>query len=426
MTGVPDGSSVRIVVVGSELTAGRTPDRNGPSLARAVASRGGRVEEIRLLPDDEGALAHAIRRSLEAGRGTLVCGGLGPTPDDRTRRAAAAALGRKLTESSEWRRSLEERGLPTGGGQALLPEGARLVPNPHGTAAAFEVGAREGWLLALPGVPAELAGLLDGPAGAVLDERLSGTPAPVLRIGVAGIPESEVAARLREVTAIEGLEVASDPRLGLVDLRLSAPARPSAAGPPVPGVATEETEARLARAGEALRERFGEDVYEVGERSLEAVVLDRLREEGATLSTAESCTGGWVGRALTAVPGSSDVYWGGAVTYADAAKRELLGVAAETLEGHGAVSRETAREMASGMRRRAGADWSLAITGIAGPGGGSPAKPVGTVWIAVDGPAPAVRRFGFPGGREEVRHRSVHAALDLLRRRLGPRRGAGG
>jgi nicotinamide-nucleotide amidase len=209
---------------------------------------------------------------------------------------------------------------------------------------------------------------------------------------------------------LDGLELAGvsldlRPRGYLLDLSVRAAGESRAAREAVP-----------ARALEALTAAFGDHVFAVDRRSLAAVVTGLLRRHDATVSTAESCTGGWVAAALTSVPGASDVFWGGVVAYDDAAKRELLAVRARTLDEHGAVSEAVAREMARGVRRRSGTTWGVAVTGIAGPGGGTAEKPVGTVWIAVSGPRTATARVRFTGDRREIRRRSAQAALDTLRR----------
>lgn len=416
------GRRVRLLVVGTELLEGRIADRNGRPMARAVRRRGGVVEGLRVVPDRVERIAAEVRSALEAVHGVMVVGGLGPTDDDPTREAMARALEVELRRHEGWARRLRERrgddrsGRSGGQRQAHLPAGARLLENPHGTAAAFAGRHGDGWYLALPGVPQELQALLEGAAGRFLDEALPGEPPPGRRIGIAGVAESAVADRLEGLEGLEGVRVASYPRRGLVDLRLTAPGEggTSRDGPDAPpGV-------RLEAAAGAIGRAFGEDVYEVGERRLVEVVEDALREAGATVAVAESCTGGLLGGELTSVPGSSEVFWGGVVAYADRAKVELLGVDPATLEEDGAVSEPVVRAMAEGVRDRAEAGWALAITGVAGPGGGTPACPVGTVWIAVDGPEPAARRYRFPGDRDEVRERTVHAALDLLRRRLEP------
>lgn len=422
MTGGDGAGPVRLLAVGDELLDGRVDDRNTALVARAVTGRGARVTEARILPDDVGAVRRAVREALDAGAGAVVSGGLGPTEDDRTREAVAAALGRELRDEAGWAEEVGRReeapgvgGVPartSGGGslrrEARMPAGARALPNPTGTALAFACTTDRGWVLALPGVPGELRALLAGEAGAFLDEVLPGEPPPARRVGVAGPAESEVAAALAGLP-LEGVDVASYPRNGVVDLHLRA--------------RSADGSAALDGAVEALRGRFGDDLYEVGDRELSEVVLDGLRAAGAVLATAESCTGGLLGGELTSIPGSSDVYWGGVVTYADIAKRTLLGVEEATLRGHGAVSEATARAMAAGIRERSGADWGVSVTGVAGPGGGSREKPVGTVWLGLDGPSSAAVHRRYAGGRAEVRRRSVLGALDLLRRHL---RGAPG
>jgi len=401
-----------VLVVGDELLDGSVTDRNGATLARAVRSRGGEVAGIVLVGDDEAAISDAVSAGLERAGAVLACGGIGPTSDDRTREGVARALGAGLVVDEGWADRVAERfpparRLPGMRHQARLPEGAEPVDNPAGTALGFGADVDGGgWVLALPGVPAELRAMLVGPAGAFLDARVTGRAAPVLRVGIAGVAESVVAHRCGELPELEGLEVASYPHHGTVDLHLRAPADASE---------TAEAEA-LERGAAALRREFGEDVYEVGERSLAAVVLDVLRSGGRTLAVAESCTGGGLGSALTEVPGASDAFWGGVIAYADQAKRTLLGVPAPFLRAEGAVSGETARAMARGIRRASGADWGISITGIAGPSGGTEEKPVGTVWIAGSGEREAARLFRMPGGRAAVRRRSVTAALDLARR----------
>lgn len=408
------GGRVLVLVVGDEIVNGSVPDRNGARVAAAVRARGGRVQRIESVGDDGEAIADALHAGLD-GDGIIVTGGLGPTSDDVTREAVATALGRVLVSDRDWaervtRRHPVARGLPGMDRQARIPEGARPVDNPTGTALGFFVPAADAaWVLVLPGVPSELAAMLEAEAGAILDERLAGSREPGVRVAIAGVPESVIAERLQDVPEVRNVRVASYPRRGTVDLLLR----------PVPDREGAPSVRSLERAVAALRQSFGRDLYEVGERSLPETVLAALRERGETLTVAESCTGGGLGSAITSVAGASDVFWGGVIAYANEAKRRLLGVAADVLEREGAVSEPVALAMARGMRERAGADWGVSITGIAGPSGGSAEKPVGTVWIAVAGEAgDTARCLRLPGGREEVRDRSVSAALDLLRRRM--------
>lgn len=416
---------VRLVVVGSELLDGTVADRNLSELSRAVTDRGGVVTGAVVVPDDPEAIRDAVSESLEEAAGAVVCGGLGPTADDRTRTGVAEALGAQLITKEAWVRRLRERDAgdryteESLHRQARVPRGSRLLDNPLGTASGFGCEEEAGWVLALPGVPSELRAMLEGGAGEWLDGRLPGGRRERILLGVAGISESRVAGEAEAVAEREGVELSSYPRYGVVDLQLSLPregGRTGESGSRAMPDGDAGPDERLARAAEALRRTFGDAVYGDGDRSLPEAVLDLLRARGETLSVAESCTGGLLGAELTSVPGSSDVFWGGVIAYADAAKRELLGVPAATLEGDGAVSEGTARAMARGVRERSGSDWGAAITGIAGPEGGTEEKPVGTVWIAAAGPASRCRRHRFPGDRSEVRIRSVHAALDAVRR----------
>lgn len=407
--------SVYIIIVGDELLAGSIRDRNGAALAAAVTSRGGRVVEMRAVPDDSESIRSAVEAASQRCAVILIAGGLGPTSDDRTREGVAAALGRPLRESPEWSRQLDEwmsagyLTIGTTNKQSLLPEGARLVKNPYGTAACFAAQWDGSALLALPGVPAEVTALLAGDAGTLLDQWLAGSAAPECRVRLIGVPESHVSARTAALPELQSLEVAYYVHGATVDVVARAASRSLA----------RDWSAALAAAQSALRTEFGDDVYEIGVRSLAEVVVDSLRAAGETVSVAESCTGGYLSQALTAVPGASDVFWGGVVSYANDAKLSLLGVSEKLLEIHGAVSERAAQAMAGGMRSVSGSTWSVAVTGVAGPGGGSPEKPVGTVWFALDGPLKSAWKRALRGDREAVRARAVQIAIDMLRRAIG-------
>lgn len=233
-----------------------------------------------------------------------------------------------------------------------------------------------------------------------------------IRIGLVGISEARLTSELEEIPELEGLRVIRESRDGVIDLHVRLSGDPPVAEDP------SDAAEMLDRAVRAVRRRLAEAVFEVGDRDLVEVVLDRLRAAGGSLAVAESCTGGLLGQEITSIPGSSGQFWGGVIAYHDAAKVALLGVSPDTLARHGSVSREAAREMAAGIRSRSGAEWAIAITGIAGPGGGTEEKPVGTVWIALEGAGTTVARHLFPGDRRAVRRRSVHGALDALRRGL--------
>jgi nicotinamide-nucleotide amidase len=400
-----------VLVVGDEIVDGSVRDRNGVRVAAAVSARGGSIVRIESVGDDLDSIARAVREGVKLG-GVIVTGGLGPTRDDVTREGVAAALGVPLVVDDGWTERAAARHpivrrLPGMERQSRIPEGARAVDNPTGTALGFLAETREGgWVLVLPGVPSEISAMLAGEAGNILDDRLPGSVGPVVRAAIAGVPESVVAARVEEVAELRGLRLASYPHRGTVDLLV----RPS------PGQEGDAATLALEAAVRGLRLRFGPDLYEVGDRGLSETVVDELRSRGMTLAVAESCTGGGLGAAVTAVPGSSDVFWGGVIVYANAAKQRLLGVPGPMLEREGAVSEAVALAMARGMRGRAETSWGVSITGVAGPSGGTPEKPVGTVWMAAVGEREAVRRYHLPGGRAEVRDRSVAAALDLLRR----------
>lgn len=408
----------RLLTIGDELLAGKT-DSNGPELGRLLLERGYELPERVTVGDGLAGLAAAFERALSAGGLVIATGGLGPTADDRTREAVAQVTGRKLVEDAvtrerlfDWSRRL---GRPEPGPatlrQALVPEGARVLENPDGTAPGWLLAHGRAVLLVLPGPPRELRAMagagLDA-AGALLAEAGLGAPPPALAVAelkLTGIGESRVAELLRELPELEG-----------EGLELAWLARPGEVSVLVRG----RDPRRVQAARGVLRARLGERVVSEDGRSLPQVVVDLLREREETVGTVESCTGGLVAGELTAIPGCSAVLRAGLVVYANEAKVALAGVPPALLEAHGAVSKETAEALAAGGRLAVQADWALAVTGIAGPEGGSPEKPVGTVWTAVAGPDGLVeaRHHLFPGSREVVRALTVAAVLDELRLRL--------
>lgn len=404
-----------VVAVGSELLRPRRRDRNTPLLKERLAALGIPTLHQVVAADDEALLTETIRAALDRFRFVLVAGGLGPTTDDRTRAAAAAALSARLVEHAPSLRRLEarfrERGFPmpaVNRRQALLPEGAEALPNPAGTAPGVFARAESGAVLVLlPGPPSELAAMFDAEAA----PRLAGESAPAdapaaFTLGLAGLPESRLEERLADLypKLPSPLEVSVLASGGELSLRISAPA------------AEEPAAAALA---DRIAERLGDAVYtRAPAERLEHAVGRELARRGERAAVAESLTGGLIAERLTRVPGASAWFDLGVAAYADEAKTAVLGVRPDTLAAEGAVSRAVAEQMAEGVRRRAGNAWGLAVTGIAGPGGGSREKPVGLVWIAVAGPVSRAERRRFPGDRSLVRRLTSTYALDLLRRSL--------
>jgi nicotinamide-nucleotide amidase len=389
-------------------------------MARALSEIGVVVVRHDTVGDDPELIARAMLDGLERTGAVITSGGLGPTADDRTRNGLAAAFGRELLTDPEALAQVERRFRLFGREmpkinvvQALVPRGARVLENRFGSAPALWMEDERGrWVVALPGVPSEMRGLLTETVIPILRAREGSAPTVVSSRTNRNTGNRKTAHTqlLREDggDTVAGLPLAYLPGWEGVDLRVTAAEMPAA-----------EAERRLDEAGLRLRERAGRYIYGLDAADLAAVVLDLCRERSLTIATAESCTGGLIGARLTAIPGSSDVFLGGVVAYANAVKESLLDVPAELIERRGAVSEEVARAMAAGARARLGADVGIGITGIAGPGGGSPQKPVGTVWIAAQ-VGDEVRTFGrvYIGDRGEVRSRSAQAALETVRQML--------
>lgn len=408
---------LELVTIGDELLSGLTVDSNSAALGRAVETVGWRVARRATVGDDRAAIASAVRDAL--GRcGAVICtGGLGPTRDDVTKAAVASVFGRALRFDDDLWRALEERWQRIGGripqanrGQAEVPEGAHVFANPLGTAPGLALEDEDGrFCVLLPGVPAELKALLETAVLPWLAGRGGAARAHRRLVRTTGIAESAIADRIGDrLAAARGLEVAYLPDPTGVDLRLTVWAEQEGDAKPV-----------LDAAERSVREVLDAHVYAVGERDLAEVIGDLLRERALRIAVAESCTAGLVGERLTTIAGSSDYFWGGVIAYDNAAKTAVLGVARDAIERYGAVSEQVAAAMARGVRERAGVEVGVAVTGIAGPGGGTPEKPVGTVWLAIASPVGdrALRRL-LPGDREQIRRRAAQAALDLVRRTL--------
>jgi nicotinamide-nucleotide amidase len=405
-----------ILTVGSEITTGRIADTNAQWVAGRLLELGIPVRLMVSVDDVEADIVEGLRVAMSWGELVWITGGMGPTEDDLTVGTVARALGLPLVEDPgtagrvrEW---YSRRNTPPPEGslrQAMVPAGARVYDNPVGSAPGLMVEAKGSVLVMLPGVPAEMKALADGFMLPTLRDR--GVPTETRIFRMAGVPESVVDARVRDLW--RGLKAGETMALqienGEVFLR-------AAVSSPEPGQAAD----RMARLEGEIRERLGHDFYGVGEAGLEEAVVGRLREMKATVATAESVTGGMIASRLASVPGASGAFLGGIVAYGEGAKSRLLGVPAGVLGEKGVVSAETALAMAAAVRKSSGADWAVATTGYAGPAGGTERDPVGTVYIAVEGPGgSSVEKRWFRGARNTVRTYSATLALDMLRRALG-------
>jgi nicotinamide-nucleotide amidase len=411
---------IEVVTIGDELLLGYTIDTNAAHLARTLAAEGVEISRRTTVGDSADAIAGAVREGLERAGAVITTGGLGPTSDDLTKPSIAALFGRSMRLDEEHLAWMEERfarlfqrPMPAANRQqAMLPDGARKLRNNHGSAPGIWLEDERGrWVAMLPGVPREMRGMLADTLVPLIRERL-GADRRVVRsrtLRTTGVGESFIADRVASIDGGVGdAGLAYLPNAEGTDLRLT-----------VRGAAPADADRRLAESAERLRGAVGDAVYGEDGMDLAAVVLDLCRERALTIGVAESCTGGLLGARLTAIAGSSDVVVGGVIAYSNEMKRALLGVPVELLVEHGAVSEPVVRAMACGARAATGARIGIAITGIAGPGGGSEEKPVGTVWIASDlGGVVESRRLRLIGDRAEVRQRAAQAALEMVRRRV--------
>ncbi|MCP9805270.1 competence/damage-inducible protein A [Cyanobium sp. T1B-Tous] len=417
--------SAEILCIGTELLLGNITNGNARWLAEQLAALGLPHHRQTVVGDNRERLMAAVREAAGRCLVLITTGGLGPTPDDLTTEALAAAFDTPLVEHPEiWaeiQARLHARGRvcsPSNRQQAFLPAGAQVLPNPTGTAPGMiwtppaAAGIQPGFtVLTFPGVPSEMEAMWRATAAPWL--RAAGLAEGVFASRMLrfwGVSESALAEQMADLLEGENPTLAPYAGAGEVKLRLTARAGSDS-----------EAQALLAPLEAEIRSRTGTACFGVDDDSLASVVLELLRRRGESLAVAESCTGGGLGAALAAVPGASDVFRGGVIAYANAVKQELLGVPAALLDSHGAVSDPVALAMAEGARRVTGASWAIAVTGIAGPGGGTAEKPVGLVHIAVAGPdgsrSEAVR-FGSSRRRSWIQALTAGEALQRLRSRL--------
>lgn len=413
-----------ILSIGDELVLGQTVDTNSAWLSRELAAVGCDIAAHATVADNQRAIEEAVRAAASRCDVLLISGGLGPTEDDLTRQALAEVLKEPLELNQGWVTHLEDyfrqrgRRMPAANRiQAMIPRGATMIENTAGTAPGIDARYTTGDLkrscriFVMPGVPKEMKIMF---ARDVLPHiRTSAGGAAILSrtLHTFGLGESAVAEKLGELMRRDrNPSVGTTVSGGIVSLRINARF-----------ASVVHASEELARTEAECRSALGNLVFGHDEQTLQEAVLQLLAQAtpAPTVTTAESCTGGLLAKMLTDVAGSSRFFQRGWVTYSNESKQELLGVDPELIRGHGAVSEPVARAMAAGARERAGADYALAISGIAGPDGGTPAKPVGTVCIALaDEAGSDARTFNFPGDREWVRDRSAKMALGLLRYRL--------
>ncbi len=405
-----------ILAVGSELLGTRRLDTNSLRLTTVLLRHGYELRAKSVAGDSIEEISAEILSHLRRADLVLITGGLGPTADDVTREAVAHALGRELRLVPEVLAGIEARFRAYGRimpavnrKQAELVEGGAVIPNPRGSAPGMAVEHEGKTIVLFPGVPYELEGMIDSYLDGFLAARSGGVGRETAVVKVACLPESgveELIAPAYDEFGRENITILAKPG----EIRLEATAEGSA----------EERRERLAAMVGRLKEFAGDAAFaDREEAELPTVVGELLRAAGATLSVAESCTGGLLAERITAIPGSSDYFLGGVVTYSNEWKTRFLGVSEEMLAAHGAVSEPVARAMAEGARSRLGTTWALSVTGVAGPGGGSEEKPVGTVHLALAGPEGVEhRRARFPGGRDFVRTQASQLALEMLRRKL--------
>ena len=408
--------SAEIIAVGSELLTPERTDTNSLWLTGKLNEIGIEVMLKTIVGDDEARLEETIKDALKRSDLVIATGGLGPTEDDVTRQVSARAAGRELVYRDELEADLRERFKRWGREmpeinkrQAFVIDGANVLPNPNGSAVGMLLPLNGKFLAVLSGPPREMRPMFENFVLPTLREAAGGVLVRRRILRVSGMGESAVDEAIAPIYRSYP-DVQTSILFSRVEIEVHLNIRTESA---------EKGDAVLEQLANKVAEALGPAVFALNGETMEDVVGAILTGSGRTLSVAESCTGGLISMRLTEVPGSSGYFMEGAVAYSNEAKVRTLGVSESTLQTHGAVSSQTAEEMAKGMRERAGTDLAIAVTGVAGPGGGSEEKPVGTVFVGyADGYATRSMKFMFPGDRELIRWRASQAALDYLRRRI--------
>jgi len=412
------------IAIGTELLIGGKSDANSLFLADELGKLGIEVRFKSIVGDTQSDIALVVGHAAKRAGVVIMTGGLGPTVDDRTREAVAQATGRRLGKRkdaldgmkirlAQWGRTPNKGQLR----QTLIPSGATVLANPVGSAPGFCLTWKNSLIVSLPGVPKEMEAMMVQEVTPILKSRLNDTKQmarPIVRqvFHTFGLPEADVDEKLKGLIP-KGVPV----DLGLLASPMGVLVSLTTKSGPRKSRITGNLLQSLAR---QLRSRLTGWLFAEGHETMEGVVGRLLTKQGLTVAVAESCTGGLIGHRLTQVPGSSAYVDRGVICYSNRAKQEMLGVPADLIVNYGAVSKEVAASMAKGVRERAGVSVGVSVTGIAGPGGGTAIKPVGLVYVGLDGEAgdSITKEFRFHGDRHAIKQRSSQAALDVLRRWL--------
>ncbi len=413
---LPSKNCVEILCIGTELLLGDIINSNARWIARELAVLGLPHYRQTVVGDNIDRLKQSVLESAERSRILITTGGLGPTPDDLTIEAIASAFKAPLQEKKKVWLDIQEKTLCieqpralSNRKQALLPIQAEIIPNPSGTAPGMIWQPIEGFtILSFPGVPSELKEMWKESALPWLKKNGGSKQTLVSRVlKISGIPESILAEKIEDLLNQQNPTIAPYANLGEVKLRLTARSNSCIEG-----------EKLLVPLEKELLHRIGLKCYGSGDETLSSVVIELLRKRQETFAVAESCTGGGIGSAVTSLAGASDVFLGGVIAYSNAVKEKVLGVQPELIKKYGAVSEQVVEAMAIGARNKLNADWVIAISGLAGPDGGTELKPVGTVHIAIAGPQGCksiLKKYGSHRQRTEIQKLSVLCGLDQLR-----------